>query len=220
MSKLSPLGILGGTFDPIHLGHLRFAEEIATALDLAEIRLVPAGQPPHRTAPLATAEHRLAMTYLATAGNPILRVDPREVRRTEPSYTIRTIEEIRAEIGERPLCLLLGADAFFGFPFWERWQDFFKLTHIVVASRPGYELTSSIPLPLQGMWGQIYTKDPRRLADEPAGLVYHQTITSLDISASNIRALIRRRHSARYLLPDSVLEYATKTELYDDPDRS
>ncbi len=215
MNKTSPLGILGGTFDPVHLGHLRFAEEIATALSLYEIRLIPAGQPPHRTLPLAGSEHRLAMAYLATAGNPILRVDAREVRRHEPSYTIKTIEEIRAEIGERPLCLLLGADAFFGFPFWERWQDFFKLTHIVVASRPGYELTSSIPLPLQEMWGSLFTADPKRLAQQPCGLVYHQTITSLDISASNIRALVRRGDSARYLLPDSVLEYIHKAELYE-----
>jgi nicotinate-nucleotide adenylyltransferase len=214
MAKTTPLGILGGTFDPIHFGHLRFAEEIATALGLDEIRLVPAGQPPHRTSPLAGSEHRLAMTYLATAGNPILRVDSREVRCTEPSYTINTVEEVRKEIGERPLCLLLGADAFFGFPFWERWQDFFKLTHIVVASRPGYELTSTLPLPLQPMWGKHFTQDPTRLAQESCGLIYHQTITSLDISASHIRALARRGDSARYLLPDSVLEYITKVELY------
>ncbi len=214
MSKTSPLGILGGTFDPIHFGHLRFAEEIATALNLTEIRLVPAGTPPHRTAPLAGAEHRLAMAYLATAGNPILRVDAREVRRAEPSYTINTVEEIRNEIGDRPLCLLLGADAFFGFPFWERWQEFFKLAHVVVASRPGYELTSTLPLPLQPMWGKHFTHEPHRLAEQPYGLIYHQTITSLDISASHIRALARRGHSARYLLPDSVLEYIDKTEVY------
>ncbi len=214
MSQTSPLAILGGTFDPIHTGHLRFAEEVATLLDISEVRLVPAGQPPHRSPPLVSPEHRLVMAHMATSGNPILRVDGREVHRNGPSYTVTTLEEIRAEIGDRPLCLLLGADAFFGLPYWHRWQDIFKLAHIVVASRPGYKLTSTLPIGLQPIWEQSFTDQVSDLSTKPAGLIYHQKITSLDISANSIRELIKQGISARYLLPESVLEYIHKNTLY------
>jgi nicotinate-nucleotide adenylyltransferase len=214
MADQRPLAVLGGTFDPIHNGHLRFAEEVATALSLDEVRLVPAGQPPHRSAPLVSAEHRLVMAHLATSGNPLLRVDGREVQRKEPSYSVITLEEIRAEIGERPLCLLVGADAFFGLPFWHRWEELFKLAHIVVASRPGYELTSTLPLGLHKVWEQSFTDNVADLAARPAGLIYHQKITSLDIAANRIRSLVQHGRSARYLLPDTVLEYIHKCGLY------
>ena len=200
MAQTSPLAILGGTFDPIHTGHLRFAEEVATLLEIDELRLVPAGQPPHRSPPLVSPEHRLVMAHRATSGNPILRVDGREVH--------------RAEIGDRPLCVLLGADAFFGLPYWHRWQDIFKLAHIVVASRPGYELTSTLPMGLQPIWEQSFTSRIGDLSTKPAGLIYHQKITSLDISANRIRELIKQGKSARYLLPESVLEYINKNNLY------
>ncbi len=214
MAQNSPLAILGGTFDPIHTGHLRFAEEVATLLEIDEVRLVPAGQPPHRSPPLVSPEHRLVMAHMATSGNPILRVDGREVHRAEPSYTVITLEEIRAEIGDRPLCVLLGADAFFGLPYWHRWQDIFKLAHIVVASRPGYELTSTLPIGLQPTWEKSFTNQISDLSTKPAGLIYHQKITSLDISANRIRELIKQGKSARYLLPESVLEYIHKNKLY------
>jgi len=214
MSHDAPLAVLGGTFDPIHNGHLRFAEEVATALAIGEVRLLPAGQPPHRSPPIVTAEHRLVMTHLATSGNPILRVDGREVHRAEPSYTVVTLEEIRREIGARSLCLLMGADAFFGLPYWHRWQELFALAHVVVASRPGYELTSTLPIGLQPIWERSFTRNIEALREQPAGLIYHQKITSLDISANRIRDLIRNGHSARYLLPDTVLEYIHKNGLY------
>lgn len=214
ISHETPLAILGGTFDPIHNGHLRFAEEVATALAIGEVRLLPAGQPPHRSPPIVSAEHRLVMTHLATSGNPILRVDGREVRRSDPSYTVVTLEEIRREIGKRPLCLLMGADAFFGLPYWHRWRELFALAHVVVASRPGYELTSTLPIGLQPIWDKSFTRDIEALRDEPGGLIYHQKITSLDIAANRIRDLIKSGHSARYLLPDTVLEYIHKNGLY------
>ena len=154
------------------------------------------------------------MAHLATSGNPLLRVDGREVQRKEPSYSVITLEEIRAEIGERPLCLLVGADAFFGLPFWHRWEELFKLAHIVVASRPGYELTSTLPLGLHKIWEQSFTDNVADLAARPAGLIYHQKITSLDIAANRIRSLVQHGRSARYLLPDTVLEYIHKCGLY------
>lgn len=214
MANEAPLAILGGTFDPIHNGHLRFAEEVATALAIGEVRLVPAGRPPHRSAPIVSGEHRLVMTHLATSGNPILRVDGREVRRSDPSYTVVSLEEIRREIGLRPLCLLMGADAFFGLPYWHRWQELFELAHVVVASRPGYELTSTLPIGLQPIWEKAFTGNIDALREKPGGSIYHQKITSLDISANRIRELVKSGHSARYLLPDTVLEYIHKNGLY------
>src|SRR5687767_2659000 len=119
----APIGILGGTFDPVHYGHLRLAQEIGERLHLAEVRLIPAGTPPHRTAPQVSAAQRLEMVRLAAAGNPLLAVDDREVRRTDPGYTVDTLSEIRREAGAtRPVCVLLGADAFLDLATWHRWH--------------------------------------------------------------------------------------------------
>ena len=139
MSSSAPIGILGGTFDPIHYGHLRLAEELAGTLKLDQVRLVPSGTPPHRSAPGVSAAHRLAMVELAAAGNPRFSVDGREVRRTGPGYTFDTLAELRKEAGDtRPLALLVGADAFLEFATWHRWHEIFGLAHIAVAHRPGY----------------------------------------------------------------------------------
>ena len=124
----APIGVLGGTFDPIHYGHLRLGEELGETLKLGEVRLVPSGTPPHRSAPQVAAEHRVAMVRLATAGNPRFRVDEREVRRAGPGYTFDTLTELRAEAGDsHPLVLLLGADAFLEFATWRRWHEIFNL---------------------------------------------------------------------------------------------
>lgn len=142
-STAAPLGVLGGTFDPIHTGHLRLAEEAREALGLGGVRLIPAGQPPHRGEPGSTAEDRLAMARLAAAGNPGFMVDDGEVRAQQKSYTVLTLERLRAEIGpRRPLVLILGADAFAGLPTWHRWTDLFALAHLAVANRPGYAPTA------------------------------------------------------------------------------
>ena len=136
----SALGILGGTFDPIHYGHLELARELCEALAFSAVRLVPAGDPPHRHVPVASANHRLAMVELAIAGNPGLEVDAREVLRQGPSYTIETLEELRAEDPPRALALIVGADAFLGLPAWHRWRELFDLAHVVVVARPGLSL--------------------------------------------------------------------------------
>jgi nicotinate-nucleotide adenylyltransferase len=207
------VGLLGGTFDPIHFGHLRFAEEMLEALGLADVRLIPAGKPPHRSAPHAAAEHRLAMVKLALAGHPVLRADTREVESPELSYTINTLLSVRGEIGEQPLCLLMGADAFAGLASWKRWQEFVALCHIVVATRPGHDVSSS-PAALKDFWQDGFGAPARALATRPAGLVVFQEITALDISASRIRALLQEQRSARYLLPDEVLRYIERHRLY------
>src|SRR5688572_26035583 len=147
-----PIGIFGGTFDPIHHGHLRLAEELAEKAKLAEVRFAPSGTPPHRARPGASAEDRVAMARLAAAGNPRFVVDERETQRAGAGYTFDTLTELRRELGQsRPLALLLGADAFLEFATWHRWREIFGLAHVVVAYRPGFPIDtwqSRMPEPL------------------------------------------------------------------------
>ena len=216
----APLGVLGGTFDPIHTGHLRLAEEAREALGLDGVRFIPAGQPPHRGEPGSTAEDRLAMARLATAGNPGFSVDDGEVRAQQKSYTVLTLERLRAEIGpQQPLVLILGADAFAGLPTWHRWTDLFALAHIAVANRPGYaphgrHWPATLSPALDAACAGRHTADPADLRRAPAGRVVPFDMTPLAISASLIRDLVRDGHSARYLLPESVLDYIAAHHLY------
>jgi len=148
----APIGILGGTFDPIHYGHLRLAQEVADKLRLAEVRFLPSGTPPHRSSPGAPAEDRLAMVQLAVTGNSLFTVDPRETLRTGPGYTVDTLTAMRAEVGPaQSLVLLLGADAFLELATWSRWHQLLTLTHVAVAYRPGFPVDtwqSRMPQPL------------------------------------------------------------------------
>lgn len=215
----SPLGLLGGTFDPVHFGHLRLAEEAREALSLAEVTLIPAGDPPHRDTPLSSADHRLALVKCAVSDNPALTVDDIEVRHTGKSFTVLTLERLRERHGERPLVLILGADAFNGLHRWHRWTELFELAHIAVANRPGTPphgrrwpevLDDTLAAACEGR----VERDPACLRDSPAGKVVPFDMTPLAISASLIRDLIRSGHSARYLLPDSVLDYIGSKRLY------
>jgi nicotinate-nucleotide adenylyltransferase len=215
-----PVGILGGTFDPIHYAHLRLGEELAERVGLTEVRFVPARVPPHRATPNVTAEHRLEMTRLATVGNPRFNVDDRECRRQGPSYTIDTLHELRAELGPaRPLCLLMGVDAYLGLTTWSRWLQLYEVAHMVVAHRPGFALeTRSMPEELAQQTVPRLAANAQALHREPGGLVLSVDIPSLDISATVIRALIGAGHSARYLLPEDVLDYIGRNRLYKDFD--
>lgn len=216
---MRPLGILGGTFDPIHFGHLRLAEEACEALDLAEVRWIPAGQPPHRTAPRVDAGHRLEMVRRAVAGNPAFAVDDAETRSAAPSYTVTSLERLRAAAGARPLVLLMGADAFLGLASWHRWRDLFALAHIGVATRPGFELsTREFPAELAAACTDRLGRNPCALREGPAGQVVAFDMTPLDISASLVRARLAAGLSVRYLLPDPVREYIDQHHLYRMPD--
>jgi len=207
-----PIGVLGGTFDPIHYGHLRPALESLQALDLAEIRFIPCRQPPHRGWPLATPEQRLAMLQLAIAEQPGFRIDERELDRDGPSYMVDTLTSLRAEIGNYPLCLMLGMDAFDGLPGWQRWQQIPELAHLVVLGRPGTDL------PVRGVLGDLLkqrqTRDPALLGAQPAGRIWLQPATQLAIAATQIRDLCAQGNSPRYLLPDSVWKYIRDRGLY------
>ncbi|PKM45740.1 MAG: nicotinic acid mononucleotide adenylyltransferase [Gammaproteobacteria bacterium HGW-Gammaproteobacteria-1] len=210
---MRPIGILGGTFDPVHFGHLRPALELLETLGLAEVRLIPCGQPPHRSPPRAAAAARLAMLELALAGQPGLRVDTRELERPGPSYMVDTLASLRAELGPTPLCLLLGTDALLGLPGWHRWQELVQLAHLVVMHRPGWEL-SAAPAPLAQLLAAQRVQDPAALTAQPAGAILFQPVTQLEISATAIRAMIAAGHSPRYLLPEAVWEWIRANELY------
>lgn len=215
-SRPGPLGILGGTFDPVHHGHLRLAEEARERLDLAGVVLIPAGLPPHRQPPQATPAHRLAMVEQAVAMNPGLRVDPAEIQAAGPSYTVPTLERLRASHGpERSLVLLLGADAFLGLTTWHRWQDLFALAHIAIATRPSHVLEAEHMTPLLAAeFAARQSRSAAALAAAPAGLIVPFGITPLDISATAIRGALSTGRSARYLLPDNVLDYISQNRLY------
>lgn len=215
--KLSePLGLFGGTFDPVHYGHLRLAEEAIAHLALGGVRWIPAGQPPHRGTPQVTAGQRLAMVRCATAGNPRFSVDASEVEAAAPSYTVHTLERLRAELGEQQqLVLLVGADAFAGLATWHRWRDIFGLAHVAVSHRPGFPVeTASLPHELATEFNDRRLTDVGALRASPAGGIATFAMTQLAISATQIRKLLANGLSARYLLPDDVLDYIQLHSLY------
>lgn len=215
--KLSePLGLFGGTFDPVHYGHLRLAEEAVAHLALGGVRWIPAGQPPHRGTPQVTAAQRLAMVRCATAGNPCFSVDAGEVEAAVPSYTVHTLERLRAELGEQqPLVLLVGADAFAGLATWHRWRDIFRLAHVAVSHRPGFPVeTASLPHELATEFNDRRLTDVQALRASPAGGIVTFAMTQLAISATQIRKLLANGLSARYLLPNDVLDYIQLHSLY------
>jgi len=206
------IGILGGTFDPIHYGHLRPAQEVLRALDLAEIRVIPAANPPHRRPPLATAEQRLRMVELALAGVPGFTVDDREFRRGGPSYTVLTLESLRREFGERPLCLLMGLDAFEGIETWHRWQRLPELAHFIVMTRPGWEFPAGERLP---PWARgRLVRETSKLTQAGAGKIYFQAVTPQDISATRIREALARGEPVEAWLPPAVIEYIRANRVY------
>lgn len=214
----APIGVLGGTFDPIHHGHLRLAEELGATLRLEAVRLVPSGTPPHRTAPQVAAGHRLAMTSLAAAGNNRFQVDEREMRRAGPGYTFDTLGDLRAEIGAtQPLVLIIGADAFLEFATWHRWHEIFALAHVAVAHRPGFPVerwSERMPQPLAREYTARLMQQPLAVHLTPAGGIVVVPFTALDISATAIRGMLKSGASPRYLLPDAVLDYIRTHKLY------
>jgi nicotinate-nucleotide adenylyltransferase len=217
-TRQKPLGIFGGTFDPVHFAHLRLAEEAADVLDLAGVRWIPAGQPLLRDAPHAGPRQRLDMVRRAIDGNPRFELDPAEVDTPGPSYTVSTLERLRrpdACGADRPLVLLVGNDAFAGLAGWRRWQRLFELTHIAVAHRPGYSIDPErLPSELAEAFRSRWREDRAQLADAPAGSIVTFAMTPLDISATRIRALLAAGASPRYLMPESVLAHILEHRLY------
>jgi len=209
------IGIFGGTFDPVHFGHLRPALDVKQALGLDEMRMIPAFQPPHRTQPVANPGQRLTMLRAAVGDEPDLQVDNREMLREGESFMVDTLSSLRDESGDKPLCLVLGADAFLKLDEWHRWQEIPGLAHIVVTHRPGWQLEMNAANPeLQKLWRERQVPDRAGLVDSPAGKIILQAVTSLEISATQIRALVTAGKSPRYLLPDAVWNLIRMHGLY------
>lgn len=213
-----PLGIFGGTFDPVHFGHLRLAEEAVDALGLHGVRWIPAGQPALRDTPRIGPRQRLDMVRLAIAGNPRFELDPAEVDASGPSYTVPTLERLRRpEVcgAVRPLVLLVGNDAFAGMAGWHRWERLFELAHVAVAHRPGYSVDPErLPSALAVEFRRRLCEDPAQLAGAPAGCIATFAMTPLDISATRIRSLLSNGASARYLMPESVIAHIHEHRYY------
>jgi nicotinate-nucleotide adenylyltransferase len=200
---MKPIVLFGGTFDPVHIAHLRVALEAAEILD-AHVRLMPANTPPHRPAPIANAEQRTSMLERAIAGQERLSVDARELKRSGPSYTVDTLVELRGELPrEQSIAILLGDDAFAGLPTWHRWRELFELAHVVVMTRPGHGGERS---------RELAEQVERRLADvgaisrTPAGHVVTIAVTPLEISASHVRRILAEGRDPRWLLPDALMQ--------------
>lgn len=206
------IGVFGGTFDPVHFGHLRAAVEAREKLGLDDLRLIPAGRPALRVAPVASAEERLEMVRLALSGCPELQVDGREVRRPGPSYMVDTLTELRREAGAAPLLLLIGQDAANALDRWHRWPELFELAHIVVMRRP--EAHFECRGELRRQIDRRRAAAPAELLGAPAGRVLALEITQLDISSTAIRTLLAEGRSARFLTPAGVIDYIRGRGLY------
>jgi nicotinate-nucleotide adenylyltransferase len=196
------VAILGGTFDPVHNAHLRVAWEAAEALD-ADVRLMPAHVPPHRPAPVASAQQRVAMLRAALAGQSRLELDERELRRSAPSYTVDTLREMRVEFGDdQSLILLIGADAFAGLSTWHQWQALFGLAHIAVLTRPGHG--GALPAELESELARRRVTTASALHDSSCGTIIELAVTPLEISASAVRQLLAAGREPRWLVPEAV----------------
>jgi len=214
----NPVGILGGTFDPIHFGHLRLAEEMLELANLQQIRFIPAGTPPHRDSPQVSALHRSAMVQLAILDQPGFVLDSREVNRTTPCYTVDTLRELRAELGEaQPICLLMGGDAFLELHTWHEWERLFDLAHIVVGHRPGYPLEKRIHSANKELRRHYQERlcDASALSQHSSGGIVELAIPKLEISATLIRSRVAEKRSIRYLLPNAVADYIYQHHLYE-----
>ena len=211
------IGLFGGTFDPIHFGHLRLATEVGEAFRLDKVIFLPAGLPYHRgRGAHATGEERLTMLKLATQRDARFDVDDRELKREGATYTFDTLSEIRKERGaDVPILFLLGSDAFAKIDTWHRWTELFDLAHFVVAVRGGdpvWESKGPGAFP-RDAWPRI-TLDPRELAGTPAGKVMTYVMTPIAISSTAIREVAGDGGSIRYLTPDPVVEYVRTHHLY------
>ena len=202
---MKPLAVFGGTFDPVHLGHLCVAWEAAELLG-ADVLMMPSGIPPHRPPPIASAEKRVAMLQVALRDQSRLILDTRELARSGPSYTVDTMVELRGEQADRPLVLLLGADAFAGLPGWHGWQSLFELAHIGVLSRPGEQ--ALFPAALTEVTDGRWVASASDLYAQPSGKLIALSVTPMEISATRIRELLAVGREPRYQLPAGLFDDA------------
>ena len=209
------IGLLGGTFNPIHFGHLRMAQELAQSLALDEVRFIPAANPPHKVAPSVSATDRAEMVKLAIADNTAFKFDDTELCRSGASYMVDTLQSLRTELSdETSLVLFLGGDAFSEFHTWHRWEEIINLCHIALVQRPTAISAAPLPKALKLFLHNHHTDNIDDLHQTSAGYVITQAITALDISSTAIRNQLTAKQSARYLMPDNVIDYIKHHQLY------
>ena len=201
MGKL--IGLFGGTFDPIHYGHLRPALDVMQAANLDEMRFIPNRVPPHRGSPILSDQQRAELVQIAIADTNGFVLDQRELEREGPSYMVDTLISLKQDFPESSLCLIMGMDAFNGLPQWHRWRELFDLCNLIITSRPGSELPDFAS---QTDMQKKISDDPKCLRERPVGQILLQSVTQLDISASLIRQHLSNRQSTQFLLPEAVRE--------------
>ena len=209
---MRPIGVFGGTFDPIHYGHLRSAFEMLQALEFDQVKFIPCGDPPHRGVTIANAQQRFELVELAIAGQDGFFADARELQRDGPSYTVDTLAMLREEFPDRSLGLIVGMDAFLGLPGWHRWDEILDFAHIVVAHRPGWKA------PDIGVLGELITEHGTHRVDdlhaETHGRLHIHAVTQLEIASTEIRDLIAAGRDPRFLMPDAVCSAIERMGLY------
>lgn len=209
---MKPIGVFGGTFDPIHYGHLRTAFEMLEALRFDQVRLIPCGDPPHRGETFAAAAQRLQMVRVAVGAQPGFVVDDRELQRGGPSYSIDTLLSLREEFPDRSLGLIVGMDAFLGLPGWHRWREILDTAHIIVAHRPGWRAPDMGPL--GDLLSERGTHRAEDLHEQIQGCVHIHAVTQLEISSTEIRDLVAAGRDPRFLMPDAVRDVIAEAGCY------
>lgn len=210
-------GIFGGTFNPVHWGHVRTALEIKNTLKLERMLMVPCGIPPHRQQPGVSSDERLAMLKLAIRDFPELEIDERELKRDGPSYSVDTLQSLHEEMPDQSFAMCTGMDAFLTLNTWHRWQDLFDLAHIIVAHRPGWtidKITEQLPADLKKQWQARYKEDVTEISRNKTGIIVELKVTEIDISSSDIRRRIENNESISGLVPVAVEGYINRHELY------
>ncbi len=209
------IGIFGGTFDPVHLGHIKPALDVKRHLNLEELRFIPCSIPAHRDAPIATVEQRLAMLHLAVDEYADCSVDEREVNRQGVSYMVDTLQSLRQDLKDKSLCLIIGMDAFLGLNRWHHWQQLFELANFVVTYRPGFELEmEKIPVDLLKQVNQRQVKSVAAFSESQHGAIIFMPVTQLDISATDIRQRVKQQQSVKDQVPAAVDDFIQQQKLY------
>ncbi len=209
------IGVYGGTFDPVHFGHLRPAVDVKEDLGLEQIRFIPCGQPPHRQQTVADASQRLAMLHLALDPYPDLVVDDCEINRPGPSYMIDTLADLKQQITDKTFSLIIGMDAFAEFDKWKNWQEIFILVNIIVTHRPTFVFGGSqINEMLKSEVISRSVKNSSELAKNDSGSILFYPVTQLDISSTLIRENVQQNKDNRFLMPDDVMNYIQQEKIY------
>ena len=211
------IGLFGGTFNPIHFGHLRPAIDVADSLSLCELIFIPCGVPPHRNIPDVTAEIRFELIQTAIQNEPELKVDDREIRQKGISYTVDTLRAYRQERGKEAICLIIGKDAFLELHTWHNWQELLQLAHLVVLHRPGFDIHNDAVLISPALFSLIQarvTDSVHILQENSSGYINFQAVTQLNISSTRIRELVKQGKNISFLLPESVKQKISNLNLY------